>query len=160
MPVARAGRTVRDTVPAGRRRAIPTEEDHLMASTVGAGGSATARLVSRDEYASDDAGYGWVAFAGAMLAIVGTLNFIYGIAAISNSKFYARDVTYIVSDLNTWGWALLIVGIVQVCSAAAIAVQAPGARWIGILSAAVNMVIQLLVLPAAPLLALSLFAID
>jgi hypothetical protein len=132
-----------------------------MSSTIGAGGGAATRPATGDRYeTAGPAGYGWVVFAATMVAIVGSLNVIYGIAAISDSRFYARDVTYIISNLNTWGWALLIVGIVQVCAAAAIAVQAPGARWIGILSAAVNMIIQLLVLPAAPLLALSLFAID
>ena len=39
-------------------------------------------------------GEGWVAFAGIMIAIVGILNFIYGIAAISNSHFYVHEATY------------------------------------------------------------------
>lgn len=132
-----------------------------MASTVGAGGGATTRPATRDRYETDEAaGYGWVAFAGTMVAIVGSLNFIYGIAAISNSKFYARDVTYIISDLNTWGWALLILGVVQFCSAFGILAQISGARWVGIISASVNAIIQLLVLPAAPFLAIALFTID
>ena len=38
--------------------------------------------------------------------------------------------------------------------------QMAGARWVGILSAAVNMVIQLMVIPAAPFMALALFSID
>ena len=38
--------------------------------------------------------------------------------------------------------------------------QTPGARWVGILSAAGNGIIQLLVLPAAPFLAVTLFAVD
>jgi hypothetical protein len=132
-----------------------------MASTVGTGGGATVRPAVDERYATDDeAGYGWVAFAGTMVGIVGALNFIYGIAAISDSKFYARDVTFIISGLNTWGWALLILGVVQFCAAFGIMLQTPGARWIGILSAGVNAIIQLLVLPAAPFLAIALFSID
>lgn len=61
----------------------------------------TAARAARREAAEH--GYGWVLFAGLMLALAGTLNFIYGIAAVSNSKFYARDVTYILSNLNTYG---------------------------------------------------------
>src|SRR3954453_15927705 len=128
-----------------------------MASTVGAGGDPTIGRAARDEYRTDDAdGYGWVAFAGTMVAIVGALNFIYGIAAISNSRFYARDVTYILSDLNTWGWALLIPGTGQFVSAFGILAQMSGARWVGILTAGVNSIIQLMVLPAAPFLAIAL----
>src|SRR5215213_2255431 len=98
-----------------------------MASTVGAGGDPTVRRARRDDYRSDDtSGYGWVVFAGTMIAIVGTLNAIYGIAAISNSKFYARDVAYVITGLNTWGWALLLLGVVQVFAAFGILGQVKG----------------------------------
>src|SRR3954452_18335916 len=133
-----------------------------MASTVGADGGASVRPTAgpyRTEI-EDTSGYGWVAFAGTMVGIVGSLNFIYGIAAIGNSRFYVRDVTYILGDLNTWGWVLMLLGVVQFCSAFGILVQAAGARWVGIISAAVNAIIQLLVLPAAPFLAVTLFTID
>jgi hypothetical protein len=123
-----------------------------MASTVGPG---TTRY---DAEASE--GYGWVAFAGAMIALVGTLNVIYGIAAIGDSKFFTQNVTYIISSLNTWGWLLLIIGAVQLLSAIGIWMQATGARWIGIVSAAVNAVVQMMFIPAFPLLSLAIFAVD
>ena len=41
-----------------------------------------------DEY-EESRGYGWVMFAGIMMMIAGTLNFIYGIAAVANSNFYS-----------------------------------------------------------------------
>jgi hypothetical protein len=105
-------------------------------------------------------GYGWVIFAGSMLTLVGTLNFIYGIAAISNSKFYVRDVTYVIADLNTWGWVLLCFGTIQVIAGFAIYMGSEIGRWVGILSAAGNAVVQMLVLPASPFLALTLFTVD
>jgi hypothetical protein len=37
----------------------------------------------------DDRGYGWVVFAGVLLLVLGTLNFIKGLAAIDNSHFSA-----------------------------------------------------------------------
>src|SRR3954453_1425632 len=121
-----------------------------MASTVGAGGDPTIGRAARDEYRTDDAdGYGWVAFAGTMVAIVGALNFIYGIAAISNSRFYARDVTYVISDLNTWGWFLLVLGVVQFLAAFGIFTGSELGRWVGILSAAGNAIIQMIALPGA-----------
>jgi hypothetical protein len=38
-----------------------------------------------------------VVFAGILLFISGTLNVIYGIAAISDSKFFTENATYILS---------------------------------------------------------------
>ena len=115
---------------------------------------------SSERYPGESPGYGWVVFAGTMIAIVGVLNFIYGIAAISDSKFYLRDVEYVITDLKTWGWVLTVVGVVQLLAAFAIWVQAEWGRWVGIFSAGVNIIIQLIVVSGAPFLALALVAID
>ncbi len=108
----------------------------------------------------DEHGMGWVIFAGTMLAIVGILNFIYGIAAISNSKFYARDVTYVVSSLNTWGWVIMILGAIQFFAALSIWGGTEWGRWVGILTAGVNAIVQLIFIPAYPFLSLAIFAVD
>jgi hypothetical protein len=105
-------------------------------------------------------GHGWVTFAGVMILIAGILNVIYGIAAIDNSSFYVGDARYILSDLNTWGWILLVVGAVQVIAAFAIWRGSEFGRWIGIGSASVNAIVQLLFIAAFPLAALAVFAID
>jgi uncharacterized membrane protein (DUF2068 family) len=95
-----------------------------------------------------------------MLAIVGVLNFIYGIAAISNSKFYTRNADYIVGNLNTLGWVLLVIGVIQFCAVFSIWAGTEWGRWVGVLTAAVNSIAQLLFLPSRPLAALAVFAID
>ena len=128
-----------------------------MAATT-TGGPATSDRPAT--YESEPSGYGWVVFAGTMLALVGTLNFIYGIAAVSNSKFYVREVTYVISDLKTWGWFLLVLGVVQFIAAFGIWTGSELAKWIGILSAAGNAIIQMLVLPGYPFLSLTLFTLD
>jgi hypothetical protein len=115
---------------------------------------------SRADYQAAAQGTGWITFAGIMLAIVGVLNIIYGIAAIANSHFYVRDTSYIVSGLNGWGWALLIVGIIQFFAAFSIWAGSEWGRWIGLASAGVNSIAQLLILPAAPFSALALFSMD
>jgi hypothetical protein len=113
---------------------------------------------ARPEVAEE--GAGWVTFAGIMLAIIGVLNVIYGIAAISNSHFYIRDTSYVVSGLNGWGWALLIVGIIQFFAAFSIWAGSEWGRWAGLATASVNSIIQLMILPAAPFSSLALFAVD
>jgi hypothetical protein len=134
-----------------------------MASTVDTGNRATSdRPVTAARYDDTDAtdGYGWVLFAGSMIALVGTLNVIYGIAAIDDSRFYARDVTYVISDLNTWGWFLTVLGAIQLISAVGIWMRTPGARWVGVLTAAASAIVQMLIIRAFPLWALAIFTID
>lgn len=105
-------------------------------------------------------GQGWVTFSGIMILIVGVMNVIYGIAAIDNSTFFVQDAKYVLSDLNTWGWLLLVVGAVQVVAAFGIWSRTAWGRWIGIISASCNAVLQLLFIPSFPLAALALFAVD
>jgi hypothetical protein len=132
-----------------------------MASTVGSGGSAAStRQAAPERYDEAATGYGWLIFAGTMLSVVGTLNIIYGIAAISKSKFYAPNVTYVISDLKTWGWVVLIIGAIQVLAALSIFAQTEWGRWVGVATASLNMIAAMLLLPGAPFLSLSLFAID
>jgi hypothetical protein len=105
-------------------------------------------------------GTGWLLFAGVMIGLVGMLNAIYGIAAISDSKVYIRDAQYILSGLNTYGWVLLLIGVIQVFAAFGVLVGSAWSRWVGILSAGMNSIVLLLVMPAQPFLALTLFAVD
>jgi hypothetical protein len=129
-----------------------------MQSTYPASGSsgATARSTAEPEVQ----GSGWVAFAGVMLSIVGVLNVIYGIAAIDNASFYVNDARYVFSDLNTYGWVLVIIGALQTTAAISIFGGTSWGRWVGILTAGLNSIAQLLFLPASPFLALALFTID
>ena len=133
----------------------------MAASSVGGPATSVRPVGGPDRYdETGGKGYGWVIFAGSMLALVGSLNFIYGIAAISNSKFYVRDAQYVISDLNTWGWVLLCIGVIQFLAAFAIWTGSEVGRWIGIVSAGLNAIAQMLAIPAYPFLALALFAVD
>jgi hypothetical protein len=103
---------------------------------------------------------GWVTFAGAMLAIVGTLNFIAGIAAIDDSTFFVNNANYLFADLNTWGSIALVFGVVQMLTAFGVWAGSRGAAWLGIGLAGLNSVAQLLALPSYPLFGLALFSLD
>jgi hypothetical protein len=111
-------------------------------------------------YATTPEGAGWLAFAGTMLAITGTLNLIYGIAGTSAAKFYGGDAAYVLGNLNTWGWVMIVAGSIQILAAFSIWEAHPFGRWVGVMSAGGNAIAQMLFLPAAPFLALSLFALD
>ena len=123
----------------------------------------TPRFASRsaDDPTYDvDPGRGWVLFAGVMLSIIGVLNLVYGIAAISDSTFYVRDVKYVIGDLKTWGWFLTILGAVQLVTAVGVFRASEAARWAGVVFAAANMIVQFFVLPAQPVWAIMVFFVD
>lgn len=109
----------------------------------------------------DDAhGAGWVLFAGVMIAIAGVMNTIGGIAAIDNANFYTQDAHFMISDLNTWGWIILVIGILQLFAAFSIWSGGEYGRWVGVGSASINAIAQLVFIAAFPLWSLAIFAID
>jgi hypothetical protein len=103
---------------------------------------------------------GWLTFAGAMLCILGVLNIVYGIAAIDEANFYVADARYVFSNLNTWGWIIMLIGVLQFFAAFSIWNGTTWGVWVGIISASLNAIAQLLFLPAYPLLSLALFSVD
>jgi hypothetical protein len=52
-------------------------------------------------------------FAAIVLLIVGTLNIIYGIGALDDANYFVNDTRFILSNLNTLGWVLIILGVIQ-----------------------------------------------
>jgi hypothetical protein len=117
---------------------------------------------SRDYADGADAysGEGWVLFAAAMLGLLAVLNFIDGVAAVSNSKFFVGDAQFVVSDLNTWGWILIGLSLCLGALALGIGARVKGLRWIGVAIASANAVAQLVVMPAYPFWALCLFTLN
>jgi hypothetical protein len=104
-------------------------------------------------------GYGFVVFSGVLLLILGTMNFIEGLAAIDNAHFFTANTHYIFGDLKTWGWVVLIIGVIQLLVGLGVFVKNPFARWVGVAFLSLNAIAQLLMMPAYPFWSLSLFAI-
>jgi hypothetical protein len=105
-------------------------------------------------------GAGWILFAGMMLILVAILNGIYGIAAIANSSFFVNDTKYILSDLNTWGWVMLVIAALQIVAAYSIWNGNTFGRWFGIGAASLNAIGALMSIPSYPLWSLAVFAVD
>lgn len=121
----------------------------------------TQAQVGYDAYAEDDdRGYGWVMFAGTLLLILGTLNFIEGLAAIGNAKFFVNNTHYIAGSLNTWGWVVLCIGVVQWVVGAGVFVKSQFSRWVGVIILGLNAIVQLMMIPAYPFWSLSIFTLD
>lgn len=58
-------------------------------------------------------GAGRVVFAATLLLLVGTINIIYGIGALDGANIFVNDTRYILTNLNTMGWVLIVLGIIQ-----------------------------------------------
>ena len=58
-------------------------------------------------------GAGRVAFAAILLMMVGVVNIIYGIGALDDANYFVANTRFVLDNLNTLGWVLLIIGIVQ-----------------------------------------------
>jgi hypothetical protein len=112
------------------------------------------------DYDDDDRGYGWVSFAGVLLLILGTLNFIEGLAAIGNAHFFTANAHYIFGSLKTWGWIVLCLGVLQVAVGLGVFVKNQLARWVGVVALSANAIAQLLMMPAYPFWSLALFTLD
>jgi hypothetical protein len=102
-------------------------------------------------------GAGWIVFAGIMILIVGVLNIIWGIAAIDKASFFIQDERYIISDLSTWGWIILILGVLQIFAAFSIWAGGGYGRWIGIFTASLGAIGALLSIPGFPLWSVCVF---
>jgi len=107
-----------------------------------------------------EVGAGWVMFAGIMVLIAGTLNVIWGIAAIDSANFFIEDERFIFEDLNTMGWCVLIIGVIQAFAAFSIWAGGGFGRWIGIVGASVSAIFALLSMPGYPLWSLCIFGLD
>jgi uncharacterized membrane protein HdeD (DUF308 family) len=106
-------------------------------------------------------GEGWVGFAGVMILLAGILNFVYGIAAIDGSSFFTDEGRYVIfDDLNTWGWILLVIGVLQVIGAFSIWNRNIYGRIIGVVTASVSVLAILFTVNAYPFAAFMVFIID
>ena len=105
-------------------------------------------------------GVGWVTFAAVMLGVAGVWNSIDGILAIADSRVYTDHAVLVFSSLTTWGWIMLILGILQLVAAGALVGGSEFGRWFGIGAAALNAIGQLLFVPVYPWWAIAMFTLD
>jgi len=89
-------------------------------------------------------GTGRVVFAATLLLIVGTLNIIYGIGALDGANIFVNDKRYILTDLNTMGWVLIILGVIQLAGGASLMVGNTFGRVIGIVGGSLGAIAAIL----------------
>lgn len=105
-------------------------------------------------------GLGRAVFVAILLLLAGTLNIIYGIAAIADANFWVGDEHFVVANLSTWGWVLVLLGTIQLFAGFSLFAGGAYGRVIGIVAASLGALGALLSVGGAyPFWALGVFAI-
>jgi hypothetical protein len=89
-------------------------------------------------------GAGRVVFAAILLLIVGVLNIIYGIGALDGANLFANDTRYILTNLNTLGWVLIVLGLIQLIAGFSLMAGRTFGRVIGIIAGSLGAIGALL----------------
>lgn len=103
----------------------------------------------------------WIAFAGVMMLILGSLDVIWGLAAIFND-----DVVVVgghgalILDLTVWGWVQLVLGVGIGLIGYGLITGSGVARVLAVGLLALNAVLQVVWFPAAPLWAFLMIILD
>jgi hypothetical protein len=79
-------------------------------------------------------GAGRAMFAAILLLILGVLNVVYGIGALDDANFFVNDTRFIFSNLNTLGWVLIILGLIQLTGGVSLMAGNIYGRVIGIVA--------------------------
>ena len=122
--------------------------------------AASGPTSSPGEYPEERHGRGFMAFASILLFVIGFFNVIYGAAAIGGSNVFVAGTHYVIGDLRTWGWATLVLGILQLLAAFGVLGGNQLARWLAVAVIGLDAVDQLFSLPGYPLWSLTIIAMD
>ena len=89
-------------------------------------------------------GAGRALFAATLLLIAGMLNIIYGIGALDSANIFANDTRYIFTDLNTLGWVLIVLAVIQLTGGFSLLAGNTYGRVIGIVGGSLGAIGALL----------------
>ena len=103
----------------------------------------------------------WIAFAGVMMVILGSLDVFWGLAAILNNEVVVvGGHGALIFDLTAWGWVQLILGALVGLTGLGLLAGNELARVLGVSLLAINAVLQVVWFPAAPLWAFLMIILD
>jgi hypothetical protein len=105
-------------------------------------------------------GTGRATFAAVLLIIVGSLNVIYGIGALGSANIFVNSQRFILTNLNTMGWVMIVLGIVQFTGAFALMQGSTYGRVVAIVGAGLGAISAVLSIGGSnPWWSLAVFAL-
>jgi hypothetical protein len=89
-------------------------------------------------------GAGRAVFAATLLLIAGTLNIIYGIGALGDANIFAGGQRYVLTNVSTMGWVLIVVALIQLTGGFSLLAGNTYGRVLGIAGAGLGAIAALL----------------
>jgi hypothetical protein len=119
-------------------------------------------MATMDRSSSEVSGwaFGFAAFAGAIMLMIGIFQAFAGLAAIFNDEFFVvgRNYTYDL-DITAWGWIHLILGVIIAFAGISIYSGATWARAVGIVLAILSAVANFFFIPYYPVWSVLIIAL-
>src|SRR3954451_19461553 len=104
---------------------------------------------------------GWIVFAGIMLMVISSINIFEGfLALISNERVVATRGNFVIVDMTSWGWTLVLSGVVMLGVAIGLLAGAGWARITSIVVIGLHAAAQVLWIGAYPIWSLLMIALD
>jgi len=106
---------------------------------------------------------GWIRFGGILMLIIATVDFFEGLIAVIRGEYYVLAANQIVVfDTTTWGWIMMVWGVIVGCAGFGLLAGSSWARWFAIVVGSLNFIVQLGFVGSAqfPLWALTALALN
>jgi uncharacterized membrane protein len=104
---------------------------------------------------------GFILFAAIMMIMVGVFQALQGLIAILENEFYVATRNYVFQfDATTWGWVLLILGLVVAFAGWGLLSGRTWARVVALTLAVLSAIANFLFIPYYPFWALLLITLD
>ena len=86
----------------------------------------------------------WVDLAALLMLLAGSVDGLQGLIAVIRNKYYSvAPKEILVVDLTTWGWILLLWGLVVALAGAALWLRSEAARWFAVVVLIFNLIFEL-----------------
>jgi hypothetical protein len=89
-------------------------------------------------------GAGRAVFVSLLLLFAGVVNIVYGIGALDDASVFVNDTRLVFDNLNTLGWVLIILGVIQLTAGFSLMGGRAYGRVIGIFAGSIGAIEALL----------------
>ena len=104
---------------------------------------------------------GWVGFGAILMTIIGAFAVVEGLVALLSPTFFLTGGGRVLAlNLAGWGWLHLVLGALVLVTVSSLLGGAAWAGGVGVALVAINMLVQLVWLPAFPLWSIIIIALD